>query len=65
MEEQQIQELVHRISADETLRQDLARDPQAFVKREGLSSSVAHVIMKLVPHLTLTSTTNETDNWWV
>lgn len=64
MEEQQIQDLVHRVSLDETLRLELARDPQAFVQREGLSSSVARVIMKLVPQLTLADTPNDTDYWW-
>ena len=64
MEEQQIRDLVHRISSDETLRQELARDPQAFVQREDFSSSVARVVMKLVPHLTLTNTTHDTENWW-
>ena len=64
MEEQQIQNIVHRVSTDEALRQELARDPQAFVQREGLSSSVAHVIMKLVPQLTLTNTPNGTESWW-
>ena len=64
MEEQQIQDLVHRISSDESLRQELAQDPHAFVQREGVSSAVARVIMKLVPQLTLTNTTNDTEYWW-
>ena len=64
MEEQQIRDLVHRISSDETLRQELAHDPQAFVQREGVSSAVARVIMKLVPKLTLTNTPLETATWW-
>ena len=64
MEEQQIQNIVHRVSTNEALRQELARDPQAFVQREGLSSSVARVIMKLVPKLTLTNTPNGTESWW-
>jgi hypothetical protein len=64
MEEQQIQNLVHRVSSDETLRQELARDPQAFVQREGFSPTMARVIMKLVPQLTLTDTPNDTERWW-
>ena len=64
MEEQQIRDLVHRISSDETLRQELARDPQAFMQREGFSSSVARVVMKLVPQLTLTNTAHDTEGWW-
>jgi len=64
MEEQQIQHLVHRVSTDETLRQELARDPQAFVQREGFSPTMARVIMKLVPHLTLTDGPKDTDYWW-
>lgn len=64
MEEQQIQHLVHRVSTDETLHQELARDPQAFVQREGFSPTMARVIMKLVPHLTLADRSNDTEGWW-
>ncbi|HCI82668.1 MAG TPA: hypothetical protein DHW02_23585 [Ktedonobacter sp.] len=64
MEEQQIRDLVHRISSDETLRQELEQDPQAFVQREGVSSAVARVIMKLVPKLTLVNTAHDTESWW-
>ena len=65
MEEQQIKDLVHRVSTDETLRQELARDPQAFIEREGFSPALTRVIMKLVPHLTLANNSNDVEGWWV
>lgn len=64
MEEQQIRDFVHRVSSDETLRQELARDPQSFVEREGFSPSVARVVMKLVPHLTMTNDQIKLGGWW-
>ena len=51
MEEQQIQEFVHRISNDETLRQELASDPASVIKREKFSPRVENVVMRLVPNL--------------
>jgi hypothetical protein len=53
MEEQQIQEFVHRVSADETLRQELAASPDTVIMREGFSPMVSRVVMKLVPHLAM------------
>ena len=51
MEEQQIQEFVHRVSKDEALRKELAGDPASVIKRENFSPRVEKVVMRLVPHL--------------
>ncbi len=39
MEEQMIQDFVHRVSRDEELRKELASDPNAVITREGFSTS--------------------------
>jgi hypothetical protein len=64
MEEQQIRDFVHRVSSDETLRQELASNPQSIVERENFSPSVARVVLRLVPHLTLTSNSIVAGSWW-
>ena len=57
MEEQQIRDFVHRVSTEETLRTELASDPQSVIERESFSPRVAQVIMRLVPHLALNKET--------
>ena len=51
MEEKQIFEFVQRVSQDETLRNELASDPNGVIMRESFSPRVARVVMRLVPHL--------------
>jgi len=51
MEEKQILEFVQRVSQDETLRSELASDPDNVIMRENFSPRVARVVMRLVPHL--------------
>ena len=53
MEEQQIQDFVHRVSRDETLRKEPAGDPDGVIMREGFSPRVARIISRLVPQLAL------------
>lgn len=53
MEEQIIQEFVHRVSSDEKLRKELASEPDGVIMREGFSPRVARVIARLAPHLTV------------
>ena len=53
MEEQQIQDFVHRVSTNEELHEELTRDPDGVILREGFSPRVAQVVSKLVPHLSL------------
>ncbi len=47
MEEQQIQDFVHRVSNDETLRKELATDPDTVIMREGFSPRVARIVARL------------------
>ncbi len=63
MEEQQIKNFVHRVSTEETLRTELASNPEAVIEREGFSPRVAQVVMRLVPHLALNNVM-EINRWW-
>jgi len=53
MEEQQIQDFVHRVSRDESLRKKLASDPDGVIMREGFSPRVTLILTRLVPQLAL------------
>lgn len=53
MEEQQIRNFVHRISTDETLRQQLTSNPDEVIAHESFTPSVARVVVRLIPYLTL------------
>ena len=65
MEEQQIKNFVHRVSTEETLRTELASNPEAVIEREGFSPRVAQVIMRLVPHLAMNKVNEVSARWWV
>ena len=64
MEEQQIRNFVHRVSTEETLRTELADNPEAVIERENFSPRVAQVIMRLVPHLALNKEMKTSFSWW-
>ena len=64
MEEQQIRDFVHRVSTEETLRTELANNPQSVIERENFSPKVAQVIMQLVPHLALAKEMKPSLQWW-
>lgn len=64
MEEQEIQDFVHRASEDETLRKELASDPEGVITREGFSPRVASVLARLVPHLALDEPLGPGLHWW-
>ncbi len=64
MEEQQIQNFVQRVSNDETLRKELATDPNSVIMREGFSPRVARIVARLVPHLTMAQELEPSLQWW-
>lgn len=64
MEEQQIQEFVHRVSTDKELRKELASAPDSVIMREGFSPRVAQIIMRLVPHLAMEKPLEASLNFW-
>ncbi len=64
MEEQQIQDFVHRISIDEKFRKELASDPEGVIMREGSSPRVAQIVKQLVPHLAFDKPLLPSQSWW-
>ena len=64
MEEQQIQDFVHRASHDETLRKELASDPDGVIMREGFSPRVARIVIRMVPQLTLDKPLEPSLGFW-
>ena len=64
MEEQQIQDFVHRVSNDEELRKELASDLDGVIMREGFSPRVARVVKQLVPHLAFEESFYSPSSWW-
>ena len=63
MEEQQIKDFVQRVSSDETLRKELAQDPENVIMREGFSPLVTQIVARLVPHLTF-GDSFKPNYWW-
>jgi len=64
MEEQMIQDFVHRVSRDEELRKELASDPNAVIAREGFSPRVARIIAHMIPQLALDKPLEPSLYWW-
>jgi hypothetical protein len=65
MEEQLIQDFVHRVSQDEELRKELASNPDAVIMREDFPPRVARVIARLVPQLALDKSLGPPPpGWW-
>jgi hypothetical protein len=64
MEEQQIQDFVHRVSTDEALRKELTGNPNDVIMREGFSPRVAQIVTQLVPHLAMDKPIYPTTQWW-
>jgi hypothetical protein len=64
MEEQQIQEFVHRAMLDQAIWQELVCDPAGVVAREGLSPRVARVLTRLVSHLAVDRPLDTAGRWW-
>ena len=64
MEEQQIQDFVHRVSTDEELRKELGRDLDSVIMHEGFSPKVAKIVSRLVPHLAMDEPIGPSLWWW-
>ena len=65
MDVQVVKDFVRRVTHDEGLRQEVERDPQGVSQREGFSPTVSAVVLRLVPHLSLTEKTSGVAfNWW-
>ena len=64
MEEQQIQDFVHRVSTDEELRKELGRNPDGVIMHEGFSPRVAQIMTRLVPQLAMDESIGLASSWW-
>jgi hypothetical protein len=64
MEEQQIQEFVHRVAVDEAVQRELRSDPVGVVRREGFSERVERIIFRLVPQLAFAQSLGPAEKWW-
>lgn len=64
MEEQQIQEFVHRAALDKAIRQELVCDPARVLAREALSPRVTGIILRLIPHLAFDCPLDSAEKWW-
>ena len=64
MEEQQIQDFVHRVYKDENLRKELASNPEDVIVRESFSPRVVQIVLRLVPHLAMDRSPEPSLSWW-
>jgi hypothetical protein len=64
MEEELIQDFVHRASRNEELRKELASNPESVIAREGFSPRVARIIARLVPQLALDQSLEPSLRFW-
>lgn len=64
MEEQQIQEFIHRVSVDQTIRYKLINDPSGVIACQGFSPRVALIISRLLPHLASGQAMQSAEQWW-
>lgn len=64
MEEQQIQEFVHRAIANKAVQRELALDPVGVVRREGFSPRVTEIIFHLIPYLAVDQPVELHTKWW-
>jgi hypothetical protein len=64
MEERIIQDFVHRVTNDDSLRKELASDPDSVIMREGFSPRVARVVARLVPHLSVEQSIGAGYHFW-
>lgn len=64
MEEQQIQDFVHRVSVDEGVRSMFVSDPLKGVMQEACSPRVMAILLRLVPYLAFDQPLVQPEQWW-
>ncbi len=64
MEEQQIQEFVHRVALDVAVRGELTSDPVGVIQRQDVSPRVSQILSRLVPYLAFDRPIDSKDKWW-
>lgn len=64
MEEQQIQEFIHRAMTDQEFKRELALDPREVVGRGEYSSQVTAILLRLTPCVAFGRPLGPGDDWW-
>lgn len=64
MEEQQIQEFVHRAVMDQAIRSEIALDPAGVIGRADLSPRVVDILIRLAPYLAFDRPLDADEKWW-
>jgi hypothetical protein len=64
MEEQQIQEFIHRVCIDKAVQDELALDAESMIRRENYSPRVAHILLRLAPCLVFGQSLSMLEKWW-
>ena len=64
MEEQEIEEFVHRAVMDQALSRELARDAVRVIGCGNYSPRVATILLRLVPCLAFEQPLNAGEKWW-
>jgi len=64
MEEQQIQEFVHRAVMDQAVKRELALDPLKVIGGEEYSPRVMAILLRLVPCLAFEQALAGDEKWW-
>lgn len=63
-EEQQLLTFIRRVREEQPLRAALTDNPERVLVEQGCSSEVAEVVMRLVPHLSITDDPPTHNYWW-
>lgn len=64
MEEQQIQDFVHRIALDGRVRSEMASNPAGILQLQDFSPRVLQIFSLLMPYFVLDSPVVSTEKWW-
>jgi hypothetical protein len=64
MEEQQIQDFVHRVVTDRSVQRELALDPVRVIEQGEYSARVVGILLRLVPCLALEQSLPGAEKWW-
>jgi len=64
VEEQQIQEFVHRVVTDQIARCELALDPVCVIGSGNYSPCVTDILLRLVPCLISAQPLHADEKWW-
>lgn len=64
MEEQQIQEFVHRVCTNKAVQDELALDAEGVIRRANYSLRVTTILLRLAPCLAFEQPLTMIEKWW-